>query len=101
MIELAALLGLVAASALVSGEATAHVQDYQIIRLLAFQSDCQVEHLADRSQAFGPLHYFATCRNTTFYPDGVEVACGDRNDERTCTVLTSPRHFDDLDLLRR
>ena len=25
----------------------------------------------------------------------------DRNDERTCTVLTSPRHFDDLDLLRR
>lgn len=101
MIERAALVGFAVTLALVPSEVTARVQEYQIVRLLTFRSSCQVDHLDERAAASGALLYFATCQNTTFYPDGVEVACSDRDDERTCTVLTPARHFGDLDLLRR
>lgn len=81
--------------------ATARVQEYRIVRLVTLKSGCRIEHLADQSPAAGPMRFLATCENVTFYPEGVAVLCDDRDDDRSCRILTQPMRFDSLDLLRR
>ncbi|WP_206244805.1 hypothetical protein [Novosphingobium terrae] len=76
-------------------QAQASVQDYQIRRLLSDRSDCRVTALtllpAEAKSA--PLRYHAECENPALYPDGVEVACADREDERSCRILTEAKRF--------
>ncbi|MFT3791105.1 MAG: hypothetical protein QM741_08505 [Rudaea sp.] len=72
--------------------ADAAVQDYQIMRLLSYHSDCGVPTLARLPKA-APWRYHAICSNTAAYPSGVDVECADKDDERSCRVLTQPQHF--------
>lgn len=95
-----AALALAALLATAPQIARAAVQDYQIVRLLTYQTECRLARLENLSKADGPLRYRATCENLSFYPEGVEIACKDREDERSCEVLTRKKHFDQLELLR-
>lgn len=82
------------AAGLAAGIQAAHavVQDYQVLRLLSYRSECTATTLSLVQEA-APLRYHAKCSNTAIYPSGVDVECADREDERSCRVLTKPRHF--------
>ena len=79
--------------------AVARVQEYQIVRLITFKSECQIAKLEDRSLPSGPMRFVASCENVGFYPDGIEVICPDRDDDRSCRVTTKAKSFDNLHLL--
>jgi hypothetical protein len=75
------------------------IQEYQIRRLLSYKSGCQVEAITETASPVGTAHYHADCRNLTSYPDGVEIACEDGRDERSCHALTQAKSFRPPDLL--
>ncbi len=77
------------------------MKEWQIHRLLNVRTECNMDELSDRSPPTGPARFFATCRNITFYPDGVVVECPDRTDEWTCKILTEARSFKNLDMLHQ
>ena len=79
--------------------AAARVQEYQIVRLITFKSECQIARLEDKSRPTGPMRFVAACENVSFYPDGLEVLCPDRDDDRSCRVTTQAKSFDTLHLL--
>ena len=76
--------------------AHAEMKDWQLRRFLIFHSQCMMEDFVDKSAPTGPGKFHATCRNTTFYPDGVDLDCPDREDEFTCKILTQPLDFKDM-----
>lgn len=69
------------------------------MRLQSYTTDCEPLRVEDRSDATGPRRFFAACSNASFHRDGAQVACEDRDDERSCRVLTEPLRFGDLRLL--
>lgn len=81
--------------------AQASVQEYQIRRLLSDRSECRVATLTRRTPVspLAPLRYHADCENAALYPDGVEVECAHREDERSCHILTEARHYHTPNLL--
>lgn len=81
-------------------QARASVQDYQIRRLLSEKSECRPVSLTLRPESGAGLHYHVDCGESALYPDGVEVACTDRQDERSCRILTSAKSFKTPNLLR-
>ena len=85
--------------AVYSTSAEARVQEYQVVRLISYHTSCDLDRLEDRSPATGPVRFAATCANLTTYPDGLEVVCDDRDDDRSCHVVTPERTFHDLELL--
>lgn len=85
---------------LLSAHANAAIQEYQIVRLISYGSSCQPASLEDRSAATGPLHFHARCDDTVAFPDGMDVRCEHRDDERSCTLQTEARRFDQLRLLQ-
>lgn len=88
---------IVAAISLVAAvRAQASVQEYQIRRLLDYQSSCRVSHLEIRNADSQALSFHADCEDATLYPSGVDVECADREDERSCRVLTPARSFEFL-----
>ena len=55
--------------------------------------------LEDLSPPGGPMRFFARCENVSFHPDGIDIICPDRDDDRSCRLNTKERSFDDLRLL--
>lgn len=83
------------------GPVAARIQDYQVARLLSYKTQCEMARLEDRSPKTGPMRFFAECENKTFYPDGIEISCADRDDDRSCQLITKEKNFDQLRLLDR
>ena len=80
--------------------AAAEIQEYQVRRLLLMRTSCEVTVIRMDERAGRARSYHADCVNAGFYPDGVEIDCADREDERSCVVLTTARSFDHLRLLQ-
>lgn len=78
----------------------AEINDYQIRRLILYQTGCKLDSLARRPIAGGALNFLVACQNLSFYPDGVLIECGDGDDASTCKVRTKSRSFD-LKMLQR
>lgn len=79
--------------------ALALVQPYQVVRLITYRTSCDLAHLEDLSPRTGPMRFHATCGDLTSYPDGLDVVCDDRDDDRSCKVATAERTFRNLELL--
>ena len=79
--------------------ALALVQEYQVVRLITYRTSCDLAHLEDVSPKTGPMRFHATCGDLTSYPDGLDVQCDDRDDDRSCRVVTAERTFRNLELL--
>ena len=80
--------------------ARAEINDYQIRRLILYQTGCKLDSVARRPIAGGALNFLVACQNLSFYPDGVLIECGDGDDASTCKVQTQSRSFD-LKMLQR
>ena len=72
----------------------AEINDYQIRRLILYQTGCKLDSVARQPTAGGALNFLVACQNLSFYPDGVLIECGDGDDETTCKVQTESRSFD-------
>eukprot|EP00456_Euglypha_rotunda_P078589 TRINITY_DN7516_c0_g2_i1.p1 TRINITY_DN7516_c0_g2~~TRINITY_DN7516_c0_g2_i1.p1 ORF type:complete len:106 (+),score=21.94 TRINITY_DN7516_c0_g2_i1:283-600(+) len=80
--------------------ALARVQDYQVLRLLSYDSECRVEKLGEAQPLdHVGLRYHVVCSNSNAYPQGLDIECRDADDERSCRVLTQAKTFDQLHLL--
>ena len=77
----------------------AEINDYQIRRLILYQTGCKLDSVARQPIAGGALNFLVACRNLSFYPEGVLIQCADGDDETTCKVKTESRSFD-LKMLR-
>lgn len=84
----------------VAPPAVAEIQPYQVRRLLAMRTTCQVADLTTTGDTGKERRYHASCTNLAVYPNGVEVRCADRQDERSCEVMTKANSFDHLHLLQ-
>ncbi|MEM0910935.1 MAG: hypothetical protein AAGJ37_08155, partial [Pseudomonadota bacterium] len=78
----------------------ASILDYQIVRLIAMDSDCASDELTRTNNDDGTVSFFMTCTNVSHYPDGVIVHCPDATNERSCKVKTESKSFDNLKLLQ-
>lgn len=84
----------------ISEIANAEILEYQIRRLIRFDSSCEILTLKRELNEDGGFTYNGICDNTTFYPDGIIVVCSDTEDERTCKIKTKGRKFDLLEAMR-
>lgn len=82
--------------------AWAELKDYQIIRMIMLKSECQLAELTREVNQDRSAKFKATCKNESFYPEGVTITCPDidNNDERTCAMDAKKRSFDSLELLK-
>lgn len=80
--------------------ARAEIQDYMIRRLVYLNTQCGIESLERLESGSGSRRFKITCRNVSLYPDGLTVACGDIDDDRTCVVETREKEFKALRLLQ-
>ena len=80
--------------------AMAEVKDYQVIRLIALKSECVRDGLERAYINDTGVEFSAACTNLSHYPNGIKVFCDDRNDERSCRILTKPKSFEYLNLLQ-
>jgi len=85
---------------LAASPVAAEIQTYQVRRLLAMKTTCQIAEIQMRDAVAPSRQYHADCANSGFYPSGVDVHCADREDERTCVVLTEARSFEYLRMLQ-
>lgn len=83
--------------------AWAEMKDYQIIRMIMLKSECQLAELKRHVREDRSVEFKATCKNESFYPDGVTITCPDidNNDERTCAMDAKRKSFDSLELLQK
>ncbi|MCG8324924.1 MAG: hypothetical protein MI673_05360 [Thiotrichales bacterium] len=79
----------------------AEINDYFIRRMILYESDCTLDELERTRTKKGGLDFHATCKNVSFYPNGLQVHCDNEDDETTCQVLTESREFNSLDILQR
>lgn len=84
----------------ISKIAKAEILEYQIRRLIRFDSSCEILTLKRELGEHGGFIYYGICDNTTFYPDGIIVLCNDRDDETSCKVQTKSREFKFLEAMR-
>lgn len=90
----------VVASFLLATSAAAEIHDYMILRLLYLNTSCGVDHLERLAPATPNTRRFhAECRDVAAYPNGIDVVCADVLDDRLCKVETTPKNFDNLELL--
>ncbi|MGQ0673398.1 MAG: hypothetical protein ACT4N2_11070 [Hyphomicrobium sp.] len=81
--------------------ALAEIHDHEIRRLLYLHSSCGVDQLEQLVSEPSLRRFRAVCRNTSAFPDGLEVLCTDIHDDRSCRIETPSKTFDSLDLLRK
>jgi hypothetical protein len=92
---LAVLLGLLHAQPIL-----ADIQAYQIVRIIAYQSNCQLIDLKRTDRADGTLDFLGLCENVNFYPDGIRLHCPARDDAYACKILNKERRFNNLNMIR-
>lgn len=78
----------------------AEIKDYQIRRLVLFKSDCKLDNLARKPQKNGGVAFHATCKNLSFYPDGLHITCKDPDLETSCKIVTEKKEID-LEFLKK
>jgi len=93
-------LGILALTAALPDPASAEIQEYQIRRLVYLSSSCGLESF-ERSETPPDVRRFKIlCRNTTAYPQGLNVLCTDVDDDRSCSIETPVQRFESLELLQ-
>lgn len=80
------------------GAATTH--EYQVRRLIYLATTCGAQSFEVLEAKPGHERFRLTCKNTSAFPDGVDVLCTDPDDDRSCVVQTRPTSFDQLELMR-
>ena len=86
---------------ILSMNAQATIQDYQIIRLIAMDSDCNLEELERLQNKDDTLSFIGSCSNVSHYPEGITIYCPDVENERSCKIKTDSLQFDNLKLLQK
>ena len=86
--------------ALGSIHAFAAIPEYQIVRIVAYNTSCQLEGLRSEDRGDAGLRFHATCRNINSFPDGLILDCPDGDDAFACKVVTEERRFHIMDSLR-
>lgn len=83
--------------------AFAELKDYQIVRMIMLKTECQLAKLKREVRQDQSIRFKATCKNESFYPEGVTITCPDidNNDERTCAMDAKRKSFDSLELLQK
>ncbi|MEM1188531.1 MAG: hypothetical protein AAGI72_08395 [Pseudomonadota bacterium] len=87
---------------MLSWAATAHadIPEYQVVRIIAYQTSCQLEKLRSEDLGDTGVRFHATCQNINSYPDGLVLNCADPGDAYSCEVATEERRFDFMENLR-
>lgn len=78
----------------------AGIPEYQVVRIIAYNSSCQLDELSSEDLGDAGLRFHATCRNINSYPDGMILDCPQRDDAYACEIVTEERSFDVMDSLR-
>lgn len=78
----------------------AQINDYQIRRLILYQSECQWDDIDNKQVVEDGVNYTISCQNVSFYPEGVLVHCSDIDDETTCRIKTKKKSFN-LELMKQ
>ena len=99
------LIGLIVASAMqlnlfLPSTAKAEIKDYMIRRMLILKTECKLDELKRSEPKEGGFNFLASCKNVSFYPDGVKITCSDKDLETSCKIKTKAKKFDDLNLLK-
>ncbi len=92
--------GLLVSIALASVSVEARIPEYQIVRIIAYQTNCKLLELTSRDNGDEGVEFHGTCENVASYPDGVSLQCPDREDAYQCAILTEERQFKFLNSLR-
>lgn len=75
---------------LAASYAHAEIKDYEIRRLIIYQTECTLDDISRKSTDDGGVDFLATCQNQAFYPDGLLISCSDSDDTSSCAVKTEP-----------
>lgn len=78
----------------------AEVQEYQIRRLVLFKSECKILTVSRSEPETGGYNFHIDCENVSFYPEGLNISCSDKDLETSCKILTKSKKFD-LEFLKR
>ena len=79
----------------------AEINDYFIRRLVLYESDCELATIMRKDIVKDEEKFYVTCKNVSFYPDGVDIHCSSDTDETSCVIKTESRKFNSLDILHR
>lgn len=81
----------------------AELKDYQIVRMIMLKSECQLAELERDLKPDRSVKFKASCKNESFYPDGVTITCPDidNNDAHACVLDAKKKSFDSLELLQK
>lgn len=79
----------------------AEIQEYLIRRIVLLKTKCDLIEIKKDDLSGGGFKFLATCENVSFYPDGLEIQCSDKDRETSCQVITKIKKFDQLNLLKR
>lgn len=82
-------------------QANPEVKDYEISRFLMLKTSCVTLHLKRVNPGERPIRFHAECKNTSNWPDGIDIECSEHDDDRSCRGTTKERNFKHLELLRQ
>ncbi|MEO1082159.1 MAG: hypothetical protein AAFY29_21560 [Pseudomonadota bacterium] len=78
----------------------AEIPDYQLLRIIAYQTNCRLDELRSEDLGEAGVRFHATCLNLNAYPDGLILNCADPSDAHACDIATEERRFDVMEDLR-
>ena len=85
---------------LASSAAKADIPEYQIVRLIAYNTSCSLNDLRTEPAPDGGVVVHVDCENETFYPEGVRLTCPDPDDGYSCNIETKAVEFDAVNTLK-
>jgi hypothetical protein len=74
--------------------AEAEIKDYQMRRLVTYQTVCNLDELVKRPMANGAIDFLVACQNKMSYPDGLLISCHDADDISSCEAKTEPLNIE-------
>lgn len=86
---------------LLAGPVRAEIPDYQVVRIIAYQTSCRLDELRSEDLGDAGVRFVASCQNLSAYPDGLILDCPDPNDVYACDIVTQERRFEFLESLRQ
>jgi hypothetical protein len=96
----AAALG-VACAGVPNAAANPEIKDHEIRRFVYLKTNCGLRELKRLNSGERPLRFHVACANASGWPDGMEIACSEPDDDRSCRVTTEEKRFQHLELLKR
>lgn len=94
------LLFLLLAAVFLPSIAKAEIQEYLIRRMILLKTKCDLVDVKRSEPKEGGFSYQISCENVSFYPDGVNITCSDKDNETSCKINTKIKKFENLNLLK-